>query len=48
MMQLVCDIGKNARTSKWTKQAAPNAQDGISIIQTAEGALKEIHSIFNE
>ena len=27
------------------KQAARNAQDGISLIQTAEGALNEIHSI---
>jgi flagellin len=27
------------------KQAARNAQDGISLIQTAEGALNEIHAI---
>lgn len=27
------------------EQAARNAQDGISLIQTAEGALNEIHSI---
>ena len=27
------------------KQAQRNAQDGISLIQTAEGALQEIHSI---
>ncbi|MDI9473178.1 MAG: flagellin, partial [Bacillota bacterium] len=27
------------------KQAARNAQDGISLIQTAEGALNETHSI---
>ena len=26
-------------------QAARNAQDGISLIQTAEGALNETHSI---
>ena len=26
-------------------QAARNAQDGISVIQTAEGALTEVHSI---
>ena len=26
-------------------QASTNAQDGISLIQTAEGALNEIHSI---
>ena len=28
-------------------QATRNAQDGISLIQTAEGGLKEIHSILN-
>ncbi|MDE1548293.1 flagellin [Jeotgalibaca caeni] len=28
-------------------QATRNAQDGISLIQTAEGALKETHSILN-
>ena len=28
-------------------QAARNAQDGISVIQTAEGALTEVHSILN-
>ena len=27
------------------EQASTNAQDGISLIQTAEGALNEIHSI---
>ena len=27
------------------KQAQRNAQDGISLIQTAEGALQEVHSI---
>lgn len=27
------------------KQASRNAQDGISMIQTAEGALQEVHSI---
>ncbi|NLK09316.1 MAG: flagellin, partial [Firmicutes bacterium] len=27
------------------KQAARNAQDGISLIQTAEGALNETHAI---
>jgi flagellin len=27
------------------KQAARNAQDGISVVQTAEGALTEVHSI---
>ena len=28
-----------------TKQAVRNAQDGISVVQTAEGALTETHSI---
>ena len=28
-------------------QATRNAQDGISLIQTAEGALNESHSILN-
>ena len=28
-------------------QAGRNAQDGISLIQTAEGALTEVHSILN-
>jgi flagellin len=28
-----------------TKQAISNAQDGISFVQTAEGALNEVHSI---
>ncbi|WP_336921766.1 flagellin N-terminal helical domain-containing protein [Aquipuribacter sp. SD81] len=27
------------------KQAVRNAQDGISVVQTAEGALQEVHSI---
>ena len=27
------------------EQASTNAQDGVSLIQTAEGALNEIHSI---
>jgi flagellin len=30
-----------------TKQAMRNAQDGISMIQTAEGALNETHAILN-
>ncbi|MCP8850743.1 flagellin, partial [Latilactobacillus curvatus] len=29
------------------KQAKRNAQDGISLIQTAEGALSETHSILS-
>lgn len=28
-----------------TKQAVRNAQDGVSLVQTAEGALNEVHSI---
>jgi flagellin len=28
-----------------TKQAIRNAQDGISLVQTAEGALNEVHAI---
>lgn len=28
-----------------TKQAVRNAQDGVSLVQTAEGALTEVHSI---
>ena len=28
-----------------TQQAIRNAQDGISLVQTAEGALQEVHSI---
>ena len=28
-----------------TAQASRNAQDGISLVQTAEGALNEMHSI---
>src|SRR5688572_32729122 len=27
------------------KQASRNAQDGISVVQTAEGALTEVHAI---
>lgn len=30
------------------EQAARNAQDAISLIQTAEGALSETHSILQE
>ena len=29
------------------KQATRNAQDGISVVQTAEGALTEVHSMLN-
>jgi flagellin len=30
---------------KGTQQAVKNAQDGVSLVQTAEGALNEVHSI---
>ena len=30
---------------KGTQQAVRNAQDGVSLVQTAEGALNEVHSI---
>src|SRR5215216_1002549 len=30
---------------KGTSQAMRNAQDGISMIQTAEGAMEEVHSM---
>jgi len=29
------------------KQAARNSQDGISVVQTAEGALNEVHTMLN-
>jgi flagellin len=29
------------------KQASRNAQDGISVVQTAEGALNEVHTMLN-
>ena len=29
------------------KQATRNAQDGISVVQTAEGGLNEVHSMLN-
>jgi flagellin len=32
---------------KGLEQAAANAQDGISLVQTAEGALTEVHSMLN-
>ncbi len=32
---------------KGLEQAATNAQDGISLIQTAEGALTEVHNMLN-
>ena len=41
---LVISQGLRAQTSG-LKQATRNAQDGISVVQTAEGALTETHSI---
>ena len=32
---------------KGLEQASANAQDGISLVQTAEGALTEVHSMLN-
>src|SRR5689334_12550742 len=29
------------------QQATRNAQDGVSVVQTAEGALSEVHSLLN-
>src|SRR3954451_8252898 len=29
------------------RQATRNAQDGVSVVQTAEGALNEVHSMLN-
>ena len=29
------------------RQATRNAQDGISVVQTAEGGLNEVHSMLN-
>ena len=38
-------ISKNAYPDRGTDQASRNASDGISVIQTAEGALNEVNSI---
>jgi len=43
---LVVSQGLRAQVSS-LKQAARNAQDGISVVQTAEGALNEVHSMLN-
>ncbi|MCW2927761.1 MAG: flagellin domain protein, partial [Thermoleophilia bacterium] len=32
---------------KGVQQAQRNAQDGISLVQTAEGAMQELHSILH-
>ena len=43
---LVVSQGLRAQVSG-LKQATRNAQDGISVVQTAEGALTEVHSMLN-
>ena len=43
---LVISQGLRAQVSG-LKQATRNAQDGISVVQTAEGALNEVHSMLN-
>lgn len=43
---LVISQGLRAQVSG-LKQATRNAQDGISVVQTAEGALSEVHSMLN-
>ena len=41
-------ISQNLRAQvSGLRQATRNAQDGISVVQTAEGALNEIHSMLN-
>jgi flagellin len=41
-------ISQNLRAQvSGLKQATRNAQDGISVVQTAEGALVEVHSMLN-
>ncbi len=43
---LVISQGLRAQISG-LRQATRNAQDGISVVQTAEGALNEVHSMLN-
>ena len=43
---LVISQGLRAQTSG-LRQATRNAQDGISVVQTAEGGLNEVHTILN-
>jgi len=43
---LVISQNLRAQTSG-LRQATRNAQDGISVVQTAEGALNEVHTIVN-
>ena len=46
MMQLVLAISEKMRGQiRGLDMASKNAQDGISLIQTAEGALNETHDI---
>jgi flagellin len=43
---LVVSQGLRAQISA-LKQATRNAQDGVSVVQTAEGSLSEVHSMLN-
>jgi flagellin len=43
---LVISQGLRAQVSG-LRQATRNAQDGVSVVQTAEGALTEVHSMLN-
>src|SRR5690606_30659023 len=43
---LVTSQGLRAQVSG-LRQATRNAQDGISVVQTAEGALNEVHNMLN-
>ena len=43
---LVISQGLRAQISG-LRQATRNAQDGVSVVQTAEGALNEVHSMLN-
>src|SRR3954454_17979181 len=43
---LVISQGLRAQVSG-LRQATRNAQDGVSVVQTAEGALSEVHSMLN-
>src|SRR3979490_917981 len=43
---LVVSQGLRAQVSG-LRQATRNAQDGVSVVQTAEGALNEVHSMLN-
>ena len=38
-------LGEDARPDRRPRAGAANAQDGISLVQTAEGALSEVHSM---